>query len=165
MIDIGDYDGTEDGQDDDWYDDDRDYREPDPEDAEMARSYEEHAEHCDQVHGGGECDCRTPCWLLLKEQAQRLYWDVRNKVTTPLRQPCTVRIGRAEITLRLNARDVRSGCGACHGQGWFYTKTGISPRPMPEGFDGVGLCGCGSAIARLADDRKTVRQAMKEPPF
>jgi hypothetical protein len=47
----------------DRYDDEDGYREvddwePDPEDAEIARSYEEYYEHCDAKHGGGQCDCR-----------------------------------------------------------------------------------------------------------
>ena len=51
-----DFDDDED--DGDWRDYDDDYREPDPEDADIARAYEEHYEHLDTVHGGGECDCR-----------------------------------------------------------------------------------------------------------
>src|SRR6266566_2922664 len=88
----GDLDDDDYDDDGDWRDYDDDDREPDPEDAEIARSYAEHYEHCERKHGGGECDCRPPLWLSLKEKAQRLYWDARSKVTTPLRQPCTVRV-------------------------------------------------------------------------
>ena len=153
--------GDDDG---DWRDYDDDYREPDPEDAEIARSYAEHYEHCERKHGGGECDCRPSRWLLLREAArrtaERLYWDARTKVTTPLRQPCTVRIGPAEITLRVRPRR----CCACSGKGWFFTKSG-EPDLRPEGYDGVSLCGCGAAIAELADDRRVTRQAQDEAPF
>ncbi len=49
----------DDGQepDDDWHDDDRDGYEPDPEDYENAKAEEE---HCQEVHGGRDCDCPLP---------------------------------------------------------------------------------------------------------
>ena len=61
--------------DDDWYDDD-DLIGPDrdPEDYEIAREYEEYAEHCDTVHGGRECDCRPP----LAERLARRARDAAN---------------------------------------------------------------------------------------
>lgn len=158
MIEADDYDDYT--QDDNWFDNDYDDREPDPEDAEIARSYAEHYEHCDDKHGGGECDCRTPRWLLAKERAQRLYWNAAFKLKAPLCQPVTVRIGPAEITLRLRPRS----CMACGGKGWSYSKTG-EPDMRPEGYNGVSLCGCGAAIAKLADDRRVIRQAQNEPPF
>ena len=159
-----DQDGYDDWRDYDEDDEDDDY-EPDPEDAEIARSYAEHYEHCERKHGGGECDCR-PSRLMLglsaaRTKAERLCWDARTKVTAPLWQPVTVRIGPAEITLRVRP-DRRRCC--CSGRGWFYTKTG-EPDTRPEGYDGVGLCGCGAAIAKLADDRRATRQAQSEPPF
>lgn len=40
----------------DWYDD-IDYREPDPEDYEIAKAEDEHSE---QVHDGEPCDCPVP---------------------------------------------------------------------------------------------------------
>ena len=54
------WDEDEDGYDpdDDWYDDD--YREPDISDYEEQRAEEEYREHCDQAHGGKDCDCRAP---------------------------------------------------------------------------------------------------------
>lgn len=167
------FDGYEDDQgdedvgyepDDDWFDDDYDDREPDSEDAEIARAYAEHYEHCERKHGGGECDCRPSRLMLLsgaaRTKAERLYWNARTKVTAPLWQPVTVRIGPAEITLRM-----RPGRRChCSGRGWFYTKTG-EPDLRPEGYNGVGLCGCGAAIAKLAADRRAIRQAQNEPPF
>jgi hypothetical protein len=65
-----------------------------------------------------------------------VWWQFRS-LPWRLRKPRTVRIGPAEITLCFGPRD----CMACRGNGWFYTKTGIDPDPMPEGYDGVGLCG------------------------
>ena len=56
--------------DDDWYDDRDDWREPDPEDYEIARANEEYAEHCEQKHGGADCDCRAPL-------SQRISWRLR----------------------------------------------------------------------------------------
>jgi hypothetical protein len=55
--------------DDDWYDDD-DRPEPDPEDYEIAKAYEEYAEHCDTVHNGGECDCRPSLGERLARRAR-----------------------------------------------------------------------------------------------
>jgi hypothetical protein len=50
--------------DDDWRDDD--YREPDPEDYEIAKAEHEHSE---QVHGGKPCDCPVPT-----EEETAAYW-------------------------------------------------------------------------------------------
>jgi hypothetical protein len=77
-----------------------------------------------------------------------------------------VRIGPVELTIRMR----RGGpCGACAGRGWFYTKGMLDPVPMPDGYDGVALCGCGTAIARLAErqrsERRSRRQSRREPPF
>lgn len=66
--DYDDYD--QDDPDDDW-DDDDDYREPDPEDYEIAKAYEEYAEHCEEKHGGGECDCRPPLRARLAASLRR----------------------------------------------------------------------------------------------
>ena len=66
--------------DDDWYDDDDDYREPDPEDAEIARSYEEYYEHCDQAHGGKDCDCHAP----LADRIRDRFRSARRRVRTAL---------------------------------------------------------------------------------
>lgn len=154
--------------DDDWYDDRDDYREPDPEDYEIARAYGEHAEHCEKVHGGGDCDCRPSVFRRLAWRVQRAagrlvtaWWRARYAVDNPW----TLRAGPAEITIRLN----RHRSCACGGRGWFYHKTGIDPMPMPEGYDGVSLCPCGSVIGQLADSRRVVRKTARhdrnEPPF
>lgn len=165
MIDLTGEDCDDYSQDDDWYDDDAYEREPDPEDAEIARSYEEYYEHCETAHGGGECDCRPSLYA-------REMWRVRDagrwlaglwyRSRCAIRQPWTLRLPGAEITIRLRPRH----CGACGGRGWFYSKTGIDPHPMPPGYDGVSLCGCGTAIGKLADSRRAVRQMRREgPPF
>jgi hypothetical protein len=78
------------------------------------------------------------------------------------REMHTLRAGPVELTVRFRPR---SSCGACGGRGWFYTKTGIDPMPMPPGYDGAALCGCGAAVARLAQSRRAVRRARNEPPF
>ena len=156
----------DDGEDDgDWRDYDDDDREPDPEDSDIARAYEEHYEHLDAVHGGGECDCRPSL-------AERLAWrardaarwlrGVRCRLTVATWEPRTVRIGPAEITVRLRAD---RGCGACQGRGWFYTLGTKPDYPIPPGHDGAALCGCGSAIGKLAETRRKMRQYSDEPPF
>ncbi len=163
MTDIDGYEDDDYTRDDDWYDDDRyDDRESDPEDADIARSYEEHYEHCERKHGGGECDCRPSRLLLAREAVTRKLWYARGWVRIFAYEMHTVRIGPLELTARFRP-PLR--CGACSGKGWFYSKTGINPDPMPPGYDGVSLCGCGSAVARLAEGRRTVRQAQKEAPF
>jgi hypothetical protein len=148
----------------DWrdYDDDR---EPDPEDADIARAYEEYAEHLDKVHGGGECDCR-PSLAARASQAAR---DIARWLAGPwwrlkaaTRHPWTLRIGPVEVTLRLHAD---RKCGACGGKGWFYTLTPKPEHPIPPGDNGAALCGCGSATAALAETRRYLRQALREPPF
>lgn len=156
------------GYDDDdhgcYYDDD-DYREPDPEDGDIARSYEEYAEHCDTVHGGGECDCRPSLRDRLADLTRRVanrLWALRWWLTSAARQPCTLRFGPAEITVRF--RPGRQ-CGACAGRGWFYTLNRSRPDDRPPGYNGAALCGCGSAISQLAVSRRRERQARNEPPF
>ena len=158
----------DDGDDGDWrdYDDDLDDdREPDYDDYAMARDYEEYAEHCAQVHGGGACDCR-PSLAARASQAAR---DIGNRLADPWRRlkagtwhPWTLRIGPAEITLRLHADH---HCGACGGRGWGYTLTATPTDPIPPGYNGAALCPCGSATARLADSRRYLRRTHDEPPF
>jgi hypothetical protein len=151
--------------DDDWYDDDDrdDCPEPDGEDYEIARSYAEHYEHCERKHGGGECHCRpSPLLLAYSAVTRRLaaiWWWLR-ALPYRLRSPHTLRIGPLEMTLRVNP----GRCGACGGQGWMYSKTG-QPDLRPEGYDGVGLCGCGASIAKLAEARQIIRQINREAPF
>jgi hypothetical protein len=74
----------------------------------------------------------------------------------------TVRLGRAEITLRLNAD---RECGACGGKGWMYTLSGAETDPIPPGYNGASLCPCGSATGALADSRRYLRERRDEPPF
>lgn len=150
--------------DDDYYDDD-DYREPDGEDGDIARSYEEYWEHRDKVHGGGECDCRPSLRDRLADVGRRIInrlWALRWWLTSAARQPCTLRLGPAEITVRF--RPDRK-CGACAGQGWFYTLNRSRPDDRPPGYNGAALCGCGSAISQLAGTRRRERQARTEPLF
>lgn len=145
---------------DDYYDDEP-WREPDPEDHEIAKAYEEHYEHCERVHGGGECDCRpsrlTQAWQGTVRRASGL----RRQAQAFVGQMHTVRIGPLELTARFRPPH---RCGACGGRGWFYTK-GAAPEPMPEGYNGAALCGCGSAITRLTESRRYIRKMRKEPPF
>jgi len=136
-----------------------------PGDYLVAKAYYEEAGHRDEVHGGGDCDCRPPLAVRASQPAR----DVAGRLAGPWarlkvasRHPWTVRIGPAEVTLRLRASH---RCGACGGRGWFYSKTGIDPVPMPEGYDGVSLCGCGSAIGQLAGTRRYLRDTRGEPPF
>lgn len=149
---------------DDWYDDDdpQSGYEPDPEDAEIEREYAEYYDHCDKVHGGEHCDCRpsrlarlVAAWRDGVRRAGNRWWKVRSFT----RQMHTVRVGPVELTVRFRPP---VNCGACGGRGWFYTVGTVDPMPMPAGHDGTSLCGCGSAIARLADSRRYVREA---PPF
>lgn len=72
-------DWDEDGYDpdDDWYDEDYD-REPDPEDWEIARSYEELYEHEEKVHGGQECNCKAPLRERVREAAGNLRRRIRH---------------------------------------------------------------------------------------
>lgn len=153
-----------DQDDDDWYDDDDDYREPDPEDAEIARSYAELAEHEEKAHGGGQCDCAP-------SRRERMVWRLRDigrwfpgtlyRARYAARQPWTVRLFGAEITVRLRPRD----CGACGGRGWAYSLDPGRADDRPPGYNGASLCGCGSAIARLADSRRMLRRTRNDPPF
>jgi hypothetical protein len=99
MTAAGDWD-EHDGQepDDDWDDDPRDDCEPDPEDYEINREYEEYAEHCDTAHGGGECDCRPSLAERLAWRAQdaaRWLRGVRCRLTVATWEPRTLRIGPA----------------------------------------------------------------------
>ncbi|MEU8195321.1 hypothetical protein AB0C10_16220 [Microbispora amethystogenes] len=75
-----------------------------------------------------------------------------------------MRIGSIEITVR---RRPRKPCQACSGRGWFYTKGTLDPVPPPPGYDGVALCGCGTAHDKLNDNRRRwrKRQLRNEPPF
>jgi hypothetical protein len=146
--------------DDDWYDDEP-WREPDPEDYEQARADEEYAEHCAEAHGGAPCDCRPPALSVLRWTACRQAANAWHAVRVFTRDMHTVRVGPVELTVRFRPR----GCDACGGRGWFYTKGTVSPVPMPEGYDSAALCGCGSAITRLAESRRSTREARHEPPF
>jgi len=155
----------DDEDDGDWRDRDDDDREPDPEDYEIARSYEEHAEHCETVHGGGECDC-GPSLAARAWQAAR---DIGNWLRSPWWRlkaatwhPWTLRLGPVEVTLRLRAN---RKCGACGGRGWDYSLTSKPEHPIPPGYNGAALCPCGSATARLADSRRYLRERRDEPPF
>ena len=147
---------------DDW---DDDYREPDPEDYETARDYEEYAEHCETVHGGGECDCRPSLRERLAREAAdaaRRIGNARARLAVAMRGIYTVRVGRAEITLRLNAD---RKCGACGGRGWGYSLVSGRPDDRPPGYNGVSLCPCVSATGSLADSRRYLRERRDEPPF
>lgn len=154
-----------DDQDDDWYDDDDDYREPDPEDAEIARSYAEMAEHEEMAHGGHQCDCPPSLLERLSwrmRDARRWLADLRYRVRNAARQPWTVCLPGAEVTVRLRpSRD----CGACGGQGWAYGLDPGKPDLRPPGYNTVSLCGCGTAIGKLADSRRAVRRMRNDPPF
>lgn len=68
--DFDDYDEDGYDPDDDWYDDDREPDEPDwGYEAWRAKS----EEHCIQVHGGQDCNCRPP----LRERLREAAWDLR----------------------------------------------------------------------------------------
>lgn len=99
----------DDEDDGDWRDHGDD-REPDPEDYAIAREYEDYAEHCETVHGGGECTCR-PSLAARASQAAR---GIGNRLRSPwwrlkaaTRHPWTLRIGPVEVTLRLHAAAAR----------------------------------------------------------
>ncbi len=154
-----------DERDDDYDNDPQDDYEPEPEDSEIARAYGEYADHCDQVHGGRQCDCRPSL-------AERMRSAAREKVYAALgtwyrlkaaaRRPWTLRIGPAEVTVCLRAD---RSCGACSGRGWFYTLDRSREDDRPPGCNGTALCGCGSAIGKLAETRRYLRSARDEPPF
>jgi hypothetical protein len=174
--------------DDDWDEDDDPYEpddsddqdEPDydyydddpggswgPEDYLSAKAYYEEAGHRDEVHGGGDCDCRPP----LAVRASQLARDVAGRLAGPwvrlrlkiaARHPWTVRAGGIEVTVRLHAG---RGCGACGARGWFYSLDRSRDDDRPPGYNGVSLCGCGSAIGQLAGTRRYLRDARGEPPF
>lgn len=150
--------------DDDWYDDRDDYREPDPEDAETARAYEELYEHEERAHGGGPCTCRPSLWARswhLRQRAAGFVPGLWYRLRHALRQPWTIRVPGAEITVRLRPRS----CGACGGRGWNYSLIPGRPDDRPPGYNGVGLCGCGAAIGKLAESRRELRKGRNEPPF
>jgi hypothetical protein len=77
-----------------------------------------------------------------------------------------LRLGRLELTIRVRPS---KPCGACSGDGWFYTKGTSTPVPPPPGYDGVALCGCGTATDRVNDTRRELRRARRrartEAPF
>lgn len=156
--------------DDDWYGDDPfDGREPDPEDGDIARSEEEYYEHLDAAHGGGDCDCRPSLAARASEALRRVrYWLAAPwwQLKTATRHPWTLRAGPAELTLRLCANH---RCGACGGRGWNYSLTPRPEHPIPPGYNGASLCGCGSAIGKLAETRRYLRDldrsSRNEPPF
>lgn len=154
----------QDEPDGDW-DDRDDYREPDPEDYEIARAYEEYYEHMEKVHGGHQCDCRPTrrerlAWRL--RDAGRWLSGLRYRVRNAVRSPWTIRCCGAEVTIRLRAG---RQCGACGGQGWAYSLVPGREDLRPPGYNGVSLCGCGSAIAALADSRRYLRRTRTDPPF
>ena len=138
--------------------------EPDPEDWEIAKAYEEHYEHMEKVHGGHQCDCRP-------SRIERLWWRLRAaagwfpgtyyRARNAARRPWTIRLLGAELTVRLRPRD----CGACGGKGWAYSLDRSRPDDRPPGYNGVSLCGCGSAITRLADSRRYLRRTRNDLPF
>lgn len=159
-----DWDGPDDYTGDyDCYDDDP--YEPEPEgDWEQAEAYYRLAEHEEKVHMGQPCDCHPSALSLLGYRLRTIagwfpgvYWKARYAS----RQPWTLRLGPVEVTVRPQAG---RSCGACSGRGWFYSIGTVSPVP-PPGCSGVSLCGCGSAIRKLADSRRAVRRMRKEVPF
>lgn len=149
----------------DFDDPDDDYREPDPEDHEIARAHEEYAVHCETVHGGDACDCRPTVGdhlaAFAREAARRL-GNARGHLAIAMRGVYTVRVGRVEFTLRMNAGRT---CGACGGKGWFYTFVPGRADDRPPGDNGAALCGCGSATTALAESRRYLRERRDEPPF
>jgi hypothetical protein len=148
-----------DEQDEPDYDDDlSDGYEPDPEDSAIEQAHYEEAEHREQVHGGRPCDCRPS----LRDRLTWLAGNARARLAMAMRGIYTVRVGRAEFTLRLDAGRT---CGACGGRGWAYSLDRSRTDDRPAGYNGVGLCGCGSAIASLADTRRYLRSALRESPF
>lgn len=172
MTDIDDYtddldDGYEDDP-DDWDYRDDDHPEHDPEDWEQAKAYAEYAEHCEAKHGGGECDCRPSRILaartMLGDATRRAVWSIQRAWFAAVRRPHFLRLGRLEFSVRF-----RRPCGACSSRGWNHSKGGLNSHPAPPGYDGVGLCPCGSAIGSLADSaaylRADRRRSRTEPPF
>jgi hypothetical protein len=71
-----------------------------------------------------------------------------------------MRIGSFEIIIR--RRRTGPPCGACQGRGLFHTLGGMDKYPAPEGYDGVALCGCGTAHDRLADNARARRRSERE---
>ncbi|WP_432184869.1 hypothetical protein [Streptomyces tendae] len=71
-----------------------------------------------------------------------------------------MRIGPFEIIIR--RRHNGPPCGACQGRGLFHTKGAADKYPAPEGYDGVALCGCGTAHDRLADQARESRRWRRE---
>lgn len=165
MLEQDDYDDPED---EDWYDEDYDrddYREPDPEDAEIARSYEEYYQHCEDKHGGHQCDCRPSRLMLALWRLRDLGgWFVGTwrRVRYSGYQPWTTRLAGVEVTVRLRAG---RRCGACHGKGWAYSLSPGRKDDRPPGYNGVSLCPCGSATAALAESRRYLRETRNDLPF
>jgi hypothetical protein len=65
---------------DDFYDDL--HYEPDEADYAYAKWRAEYEEHCEQAHGGNECDCRPP----LGERVRECFRSARRRVTAVLRR-------------------------------------------------------------------------------
>jgi hypothetical protein len=80
---------------DDWDDRDDDSYEPDPSDYEEQRAQEEYAEHCDERHGGGECDCRPPWHHRLRCRLGRLLPWRGDPWRLPLRDRIRYRLRRS----------------------------------------------------------------------
>ena len=64
---------------DDFYDDSR--YEPDEADYAYERMRAEYDEHCDQAHGGDDCDCRAP----LADRIRERFHSARRRVSAVLR--------------------------------------------------------------------------------
>jgi hypothetical protein len=66
-----------------YFDDDDDYRDPDPwdyDDYEVAKAWAEYEEHCERKHDGWECDCRTSLRTRLSRRARCWLNDLRYRV-------------------------------------------------------------------------------------
>jgi hypothetical protein len=161
---------------DDWRDEDDEDQEPDDDDRDDyghepdepewdSIDSAEYWNHRDEAHGGEECDCGS----LLRERltarassAYRRLTDPWRRLNSATRHPWTLRAGPVELTLRLRA-DRR--CGACGGRGWNYSLTAKPEHPVPPGYNGAALCGCGSAIGKIAETRRCLRRTDNLPPF
>lgn len=142
---------------DDFWDDGPD---PDPADYEESRAYAEHVQHCEDAHGGGDCNCRPSRLDVLRLTAGNAARRVRSAWTAVTWMPHILRLGPVVVAVRF-----RRPCGACSGRGWFHSKGGLNPVPAPPGYDGVALCGCGTAIDRLSDSRRYLKAESKRAPF
>lgn len=65
---------------DDFYDDD--HYEPDEADYAYERMRADYDEHCDQAHGGNDCDCRAP----LADRIRDRFRSARRRVRAVLRR-------------------------------------------------------------------------------